>query len=111
MATLFLAFGLALAALAVYVGGRERAAVAGALVDQLRKDTALLADAVPGAAIAANRADSVDAWADHVGGELEHRVTVIAADGRVLGDSQVELKRLATLENHADRPEVRAARA
>lgn len=34
------------------------------------------------------------------------RVTVIAADGRVLADSQSET---ATMENHADRPEVRDA--
>jgi two-component system phosphate regulon sensor histidine kinase PhoR len=42
---------------------------------------------------------------------LEARVTVIAADGRVLGDSEVAPEDLARVENHAGRPEVRAALA
>ena len=39
------------------------------------------------------------------------RVTLIARDGRVLADSDVRPEALAGLENHADRPEVRAALA
>ena len=39
------------------------------------------------------------------------RVTLIAPDGRVLGDSDVPHERLAAVENHADRPEVREALA
>ncbi|MCL6640257.1 MAG: cell wall metabolism sensor histidine kinase WalK, partial [Candidatus Rokubacteria bacterium] len=39
------------------------------------------------------------------------RVTLIAADGRVLGDSAVAPADLPRVENHADRPEVRAALA
>ena len=111
LATLFLVFGLALAGLAVHTAGRERAAVESALVDQLRKDTALLADTAPTAAVAGLDLPAVDAWADRVGRELEHRVTVIGADGAVLGDSRVETARLAAVENHGDRPEVVAARA
>jgi two-component system phosphate regulon sensor histidine kinase PhoR len=38
------------------------------------------------------------------------RVTLVAADGTVLGDSQVAPDRLATVENHGSRPEVVAAR-
>src|ERR1039458_8593748 len=38
------------------------------------------------------------------------RVTLIAADGTVLGDSQVAPERLEQVENHASRPEVLAAR-
>src|SRR5260221_11768112 len=38
----------------------------------------------------------------------EVRVTVIAADGRVLADSQSDTR---TMENHLDRPEVREALA
>ncbi len=41
----------------------------------------------------------------------EARVTLIALDGRVLGDSEVDAGGLARLENHRDRPEVRAALA
>jgi two-component system phosphate regulon sensor histidine kinase PhoR len=39
------------------------------------------------------------------------RVTLIAPDGRVLGESERGLSELAALENHASRPEVRAALA
>ena len=39
------------------------------------------------------------------------RVTVIERSGKVLGDSDVARDRLADVENHADRPEVRAALA
>jgi two-component system, OmpR family, phosphate regulon sensor histidine kinase PhoR len=37
------------------------------------------------------------------------RLTLIAADGRVLGESERPAEALARLENHRDRPEVRAA--
>ena len=37
------------------------------------------------------------------------RVTIISQDGWVVGDSEVEPKRLTELENHLDRPEVHAA--
>ena len=111
LASLLLAFGLALAGLALHTAGRERAAVENALEDQLRKDTALLADTAPAEAIARGDRAAVDAWVDRVGRELEHRVTVIAADGSVLGDSRVETARLLAVANHGDRPEVQAARA
>src|SRR6267143_1929210 len=39
------------------------------------------------------------------------RVTLIALDGLVLGDSEVEVAELPRLENHRERPEVRAALA
>ncbi|MBK8480070.1 MAG: PAS domain-containing protein [Proteobacteria bacterium] len=50
-----------------------------------------------------------DALADRLGRTTAARVTIIAADGRVLGDSACELSALGALENHAGRPEVQAA--
>jgi len=44
-----------------------------------------------------------------LGREIKARVTIIAGDGVVLGDSEVTHRDLATLDNHAGRPEVRAA--
>jgi two-component system phosphate regulon sensor histidine kinase PhoR len=41
----------------------------------------------------------------------ESRVTLIAVDGRVLGDSEVPVSQLERVENHASRPEVQAALA
>ena len=49
---------------------------------------------------------SIDALADRLGQAMGSRVTVIAADGRVLGDSDVALADLARVDHHDDRPEL-----
>jgi two-component system phosphate regulon sensor histidine kinase PhoR len=51
----------------------------------------------------------VDPVADRLGASMEARVTIIAPDGRVLGDSQVATADIARMDNHAARPEVVAA--
>lgn len=48
--------------------------------------------------------------AQRIGRTLPARVTFIAADGTVVGDSMVSPGNLPSLENHATRPEVVAAR-
>jgi two-component system phosphate regulon sensor histidine kinase PhoR len=50
-----------------------------------------------------------DALADDLGGRARARVTFIASDGKVLGDSEVPLERIDSIENHLARPEVREA--
>ncbi len=55
--------------------------------------------------------DEIRAFAVRVARPTGSRVTVIAPDGRVLGDSEVPVDELARVENHAGRPEVRAALA
>ena len=55
--------------------------------------------------------DRLDPVVDAASRDVGARVTVIAPDGRVLADSAVSGPALARLENHADRPEVRAALA
>ena len=52
----------------------------------------------------------LDEEADRLGQLTAARVTFIAADGRVVGDSSEPLAALATMENHALRPEVIDAR-
>jgi two-component system phosphate regulon sensor histidine kinase PhoR len=52
----------------------------------------------------------LDAEADRLGDLIGARVTFIAADGRVLGDSAEPLEGVAAMENHADRPEIVVAR-
>jgi len=49
-----------------------------------------------------------DELAKQLGKDINARVTIIAADGTVLGDSE---ENPATMENHSTRPEVRAALA
>jgi len=55
-------------------------------------------------------APDLDEEADRLAGLLQTRVTLIAADGRVLGDSDLEGQALADVENHLQRPEVQRAR-
>ncbi len=100
-----------LALLAVYVGGSERASILGALDDDLRAVTTLLAEEAPAGAIEVADRATLDHWADAKGRALGRRVTVIAPDGVVLGDSEVPAESLSRLQNHAGRPEVLAARA
>jgi two-component system phosphate regulon sensor histidine kinase PhoR len=52
-----------------------------------------------------------DEEADRLGELLNARVTFIAADGRVVGDSSEPLDGVMAMENHSDRPEVLAAKA
>jgi two-component system, OmpR family, phosphate regulon sensor histidine kinase PhoR len=56
--------------------------------------------------------DDFSAWealAQDLGRRSDARVTLIRLDGVVLGDSDVPLEDLPRLENHKERPEVRAA--
>lgn len=54
---------------------------------------------------------ALDEEADRIGELIDARVTFIAADGRVVGDSSESLEGVAGMENHAGRPEVVEARA
>jgi two-component system, OmpR family, phosphate regulon sensor histidine kinase PhoR len=69
------------------------------IADRLSHDTSLSSDA------------SIDDEADRLAAVLDGRVTVIADDGRVLGDSDLDGDALAAVENHLQRPEVQAALA
>ena len=50
-----------------------------------------------------------DSLASLLGRLSGRRATVIARDGRVLGDSRIPAVQLTRLENHANRPEIRSA--
>jgi two-component system phosphate regulon sensor histidine kinase PhoR len=67
------------------------------IADRLAHDTSLISAA------------SIDDEADRLAAVVHGRVTVIAEDGRVLGDSDVDGDALARLENHLQRPEVQAS--
>jgi two-component system, OmpR family, phosphate regulon sensor histidine kinase PhoR len=57
-----------------------------------------------------NAVRDLDDEADRTGELLGARVTFIAPDGRVVGDSSETLDGVLAMENHGDRPEVMAAR-
>jgi two-component system phosphate regulon sensor histidine kinase PhoR len=81
----------------------EHAAIERTLTDQAR----LIAD------LLSNRRDfaapDADDEADRLAQVVRARVTLIARDGQVLGDSTLDGQALAELENHAGRPEVARA--
>jgi two-component system phosphate regulon sensor histidine kinase PhoR len=86
--------------------------IEGPLLGYMRNDIAqgLLSQARVVAALLTERAPAdLDAQADDLGHLLGARVTLIAANGRVLGDSEVPATSLPVVENHATRPEVVAA--
>ncbi|WP_394835202.1 cell wall metabolism sensor histidine kinase WalK [Pendulispora rubella] len=63
------------------------------------------------ASIAEGDLEAWDHLADRFGGVADGRVTLVASDGRVLGDSEVDAAKISALENHATREEVATALA
>jgi two-component system phosphate regulon sensor histidine kinase PhoR len=85
-------------------GERQRRAIESRLVTEAY----LVADLLGQAAI--TLPEALDLEADRIGQIISGRVTFVAADGRVLGDSTQSAEALAALENHASRPEIQMAR-
>jgi two-component system phosphate regulon sensor histidine kinase PhoR len=105
-----LAVGLSLAMLVpagLYLEGRLRATMSDRIERELEADLRAARTLFDTARAATPEA--ADQLADRLGDDLGCRVTLIAPDGRVLGDSDVALAALASLDNHATRPEVVAA--
>jgi two-component system phosphate regulon sensor histidine kinase PhoR len=112
---LFLA-ALSAAVLALAVAGllfattmrrQTDARIEATLQDQVRLAAELIARSKPATVPALAE---LDEEADRLGQLIAARVTFIAADGRVVGDSSEPIEALATMENHAQRPEVIDAR-
>jgi two-component system phosphate regulon sensor histidine kinase PhoR len=51
------------------------------------------------------------AWTRRIAGDSGLRMTLVASDGKVVADSARDERQLEAMENHANRPEVRAALA
>lgn len=83
---------------------RQRAAITQRLTDEAH----LIADLL--SAAPAIDASGLDREADRLGRHSASRVTLIAGDGTVVGDSTQTEEQLKTLENHGSRPEVVLAR-
>ena len=82
-----------------------------AVIERRLMDQALLIAALLARDPAAHSPSMLDDEADRLAESIEGRVTLIAADGRVLGDSTRDGEGLAALENHLARPEIQTARA
>ena len=74
------------------------------LRSHLRKEARIIAEA--SAPLFLGAGDDLDALAKKLGADIEARVTIIALDGTVLGDSHEEP---SFMDNHATRPEVKDA--
>jgi two-component system, OmpR family, phosphate regulon sensor histidine kinase PhoR len=104
---------LAAAALAVLVATAlvswsVRRALEQRIEHQLASEARMAAEILSHRAVASE--PELDAEADELGKILGARVTFIADDGRVVGDSELTREQLRTTENHGQRPEVIDAR-
>ena len=79
--------------------------------DELLSEARLMARAVAPTLARATGPAEVDPIVDAAAREVRARVTIIALDGRVLGDSSLSLSDVVTVENHGSRPEVLEALA
>jgi two-component system, OmpR family, phosphate regulon sensor histidine kinase PhoR len=112
--TKFFLAALSAAIIALAVAGILFATTMRGQIDQ-RIESTLVAEARLAAdllsrATAGGTMPEFDEEADRLGELVGARVTFIAADGTVLGDSAETLDGVRAMENHADRPEVIAAR-
>src|SRR4029079_16404159 len=102
------AAGVSLAVVALLISwqvpDRQREAIAQRLTDEAR----LIADLI--SAAPSLEGDALDREADRLGQYSASRVTLVAEDGTVVGDSTQTPAQLRTLENHGTRPEIAAAR-
>jgi two-component system phosphate regulon sensor histidine kinase PhoR len=97
---------LVMAALTVYLSRFVRDVYVADLQAQLLSEARLSADALDGTFAQGATADELDALAKQWARLLEARVTIIAPDGVVLGDSHEDRTRM---DNHLSRPEVQQA--
>ncbi|HVC33534.1 MAG TPA: ATP-binding protein [Chloroflexota bacterium] len=97
---------LAMFALGIYLTQTLRAQQLCALEDHLARQAILVADDATyrlGESAASGQTPDLDPLAKSLGKEIGARVTLIARDGTVLGDSDHDPR---TMENHGTRPEV-----
>lgn len=85
---------------------RVARAVTGLTRDDLAVRVALLEREASGSGFDLADRTAWDALADSLGRSARARVTLIRRDGTVIGDSEVDVDRLASVGNHAERPEV-----
>jgi two-component system, OmpR family, phosphate regulon sensor histidine kinase PhoR len=88
--------------------GLERVAIE-SIEARLGTAARVLEDEARAALRTSRDASGIQAFAERAARRSTSRVTLIAPDGRVLADSERRLEEVTEMENHAARPEVRAA--
>ncbi len=94
--------------LGVYLVNSTRNSQLDNLRSQLESEARITAEASQPGFLSPDEPSNLDVLAKKLGTEIETRVTIIALDGTVLGDSEEDP---ATMENHTNRPEVKDALA
>ena len=112
--TKFFFAALSAAIIALIVAGLLFATTMRKQMDQRIEDTLVAEARLAADLLARDRTlatlSELDGEADRIGELIAARVTFIAADGHVVGDSAETLDGVRAMENHADRPEVVVAR-
>ncbi|MBN1261721.1 MAG: HAMP domain-containing protein [Anaerolineae bacterium] len=101
-----LLFVLTMAALTVYLTTYLRRTYLENLQEQLTADVHLVADVLNARLAAAKAGDNLDPLADYYAELLGARLTLIAPDGEVIGESDFDRTQM---DNHLQRPEVQQA--
>jgi two-component system, OmpR family, phosphate regulon sensor histidine kinase PhoR len=96
-----------LTALGVYLAVAGRQLYVDRLAEQLAAQAQMAGAAAAPSLEAGEGIETIDPLVNRLGGRIDARVTIVAADGSVLGDSVADPR---TMDNHAARPEVIAAR-
>ena len=112
----FLLFSIVLIGISVLAAEAYMSrALEGQLTDRIQSDllvrARLVAQAVATRGPRLDDEKATDSLADEIASVAAVRITLIRADGRVAGDSEVDTARLSMVENHGTRPEVVAALA
>jgi len=90
-------------ALGTFLASSTRSSQLDNLRSQLESEARITAEASLPGFLSQDEAGSLDVLAKKLGEDITARVTIIARDGTVLGDSEEDP---ASMENHATRPEV-----
>jgi two-component system phosphate regulon sensor histidine kinase PhoR len=97
---------VSMAALGVYLDHFAREYQLDALHAQLKNEAIITARTSLPDFLSGGKPETLDALAKSLWADIGTRVTIIAPDGTVLGDSEEDP---ASMENHADRPEIQEA--
>jgi two-component system phosphate regulon sensor histidine kinase PhoR len=89
--------------LGVYLVNSTRNSQLDNLRSQLENEAIITAEAILPSILSSDEQSNPDTLAKKLGDQTDTRITIIALDGTVLGDSEEDP---ATMENHAKRPEV-----
>jgi two-component system, OmpR family, phosphate regulon sensor histidine kinase PhoR len=99
----FLIVSVLVALIVVLSGGQLRRQLLASQVEQLEREARY-------AATEWQRGVNADSLANAIGAVSGHRITLIAPDGRVVGDSRYDDASLWAVDDHASRPEVMEAK-